>query len=655
MKSPKIARVVACLLTCLLWLATRPAHAQAGVAPPHVAPPHVSFAVVIGNNQSLGNRRAELRYADDDAARYFEILQTMAPGRVSLLASFDRDTEKLFPGARLHTMSPSRRNLTAVGGRLSEQVRAARAAGQEVDVYFIFAGHGDVAEGEGFIELLDARFRAADLTAWLRAIPFSRAHVILDSCNSFFMLGARKPGGRHFATSEDASRSLAATLPNVGVFLSTSADGEAFEWSEIQSGIFSHVVRSGLMGGADANGDGQVSYLELAGFVDTATADVRNPNMRPHVFSRGPGARGATPIANLQSMGGVRRFELSDAGALRVRLRDQNGLPLIDAHAEPSRRLQLAIPEAWARGSVVQRTFAGVGSEVAPPSLFAVPEPPGTVTLALLEPLAATSAGRGPGETFAPLFSRPFGPTALAAYQAVQNELPPPVFGVSREDTLRMQLVLNQLASLERGKRVSESIGGLGFGALLGGAGIGILHVPPDMTSSEKREARILGGVMLGLGSLFVIGGAGSLMSTGKSEKAAAEFRESSREGRDSAQAFARADDVIIRLVKQRREERMAEGLIGSIAIIGCATGLIVSEIAAEGGGNRMGRRLGWSAGMLGGVMMLGDAVFMEQPVDALARIWREDPSLHQYQAPRLKPRVELSRTGAFLSLSGSL
>ena len=135
--------------------------------------------------------------------------------------------------------------------------------------------------------------------------------------------------------------------------------------------------------------------------------------------------------------------------------------------------------------------------------------------------------------------------------------LPPPVF-VSREDTLRMQLVLNQLASLERGKRVSESIGGIGFGALLGGAGIGLLHVTPDMTHGEKTEARVLGGVMLGLSGLFVVGGIGSLAGTGKSERAAAEFRQSTSAGGDSAQAFARADDVIIRLVKERRDERLA-------------------------------------------------------------------------------------------------
>jgi Caspase domain len=644
--------VAACLALVLSLpaLADQPQSAPAVPAVAATPPERLSFAVVIGNNKSLGNRRAELHYADDDAARYFEILQTMAPGRVALLADFDRDTQRLFPTARAAATTPSLRNLQAVGKRLAEQVRAARAAGHETDVYFIFAGHGDVLEGEGFIELAEARFRARDLTAWLGAIPFSRAHVILDSCNSFFMLGARKPGGRHFATSEDASRALAARLPNVGVFLSTSADGEAFEWSEIQSGIFSHVVRSGLLGGADANGDGQVSYVELAAFVDTATSDVRNPNMRPHVFARGPGAQGTAAIANLQSMTAVRRFALGEAGSLRMRLRDANGLPLVDAHSEHAQNLRLAVPESWARGAVLERVVGGVAT-----ALYGVPEPPGTVTLAGLEPIAATSAGRGPGETFEPLFSRPFGPSALREYQAAEREKPPAVFGVSREDTLRMQLLLDQLASVERGKRISESIGGLGFGALMTGAGVGLLHVDANASRGDKREARILGGSLLGLGGVMLIGGTGSLMATGKSEAAADEFRRAIRGGQDSTQAFAHADEVVQKLIKARGEERMAQGIIGTIVIVGCATGLTLGEIATHGGGNRMGRRLGWGGGMLGGAMMLGDAIWMEQPVDSLGRIWREDPSLNQYQTPKLKPAFSVGSDGAFVSLSGSL
>jgi hypothetical protein len=648
---PRIIRLLLALFC--LWLLV----GSVGEARAEIAPSRVTFAVVVGNNKSLGKRRPELRYADDDAARYFEILQTLGPGRVSLLADFDRDTERLFPTARASAVRPTLRNLTALGQRLAEQVRAANARGQQTEVYFVFAGHGDVAEGEGFIELSDARFRAGDLAAWLRAIPFSRAHVILDSCNSFFMLGVRKPGGRHFATSDDASRSLAASLPNVGVFLSTNADGEAFEWSEIQSGIFSHVVRSGLLGGADANSDGSVSYLELAAFVHTATADVKNPNMRPHVYARGPGARDSASIAELQSMSGVRRFELSDAGSLRLRMRDANGLPLLDAHTERARVLRLWLPEAWAQGSVVERSRPPVVGDAPAspprPELYGVPAPPGLVTLAMLEQLETRSAGRGPDETFQLLFSRPFGQSALAEYQAVQSKLPPQVYGVSREDTLRMELLLDQLAFSERGKRVSESIGALGAGLLLGGGGIGLLHVDDDDSASEKREARILGGALLGVGGLFVVGAGGALISPTKGEQAAAEFRASIRAGENPGQSFARADQIIRDLAQARRNERTAQAVIGSIVLAGCATGLTLAEISSEGGGNRLGRRLGWGAGLAGGGMMLADALLMDQPIDTLTRLWQQDPSLNQYQKPRAS--LQLNLDGAFLSLSGAL
>ena len=662
------ARKAHLLLLAVLLLFGAPAHAETAAtgAPPAPAttpatvalpaapmpPGRVTFAVIIGNNQSLGRRRPDLHYADDDAARYFEILQTMAPGRVTLLADFDRDTARLFPNAKAQASPPKRRSLLALGQRLANETRAARAAGHEVEVYFVFAGHGDVAEGQGFIELSDGRFSSNELKAWLGAIPFTRAHVILDSCNSFFMLGVRKPGGRHFATSEDASRSLAERLPNVGVFLSTSAEGEAFEWSEIQSGIFSHVVRSGLLGAADANADGVVSYLELAAFVQTATAGVRNPNMRPHVFARGPGASDNTPIARLQSMTGVRRFELSDAGSLRLRLRDGNGLPLFDAHTERGATLRVALPEGWAHGAVVER---GQGElpplkQELPRRLYAVPEPPGTVTLAALEDLSSSSAGRGPDETFRTLFAQPFGPAALASYQHERSSQPPTVYGVSKEDTQRMDLLLQQLARAGRGKRISDSLGSTGCGVLLVGAGIGVLHLDPNLSKSERTEARVLGASLLGLGGVFVLGSVGSWFAPTDGEAAAAEFRRDTQAGGDPTQAFAAADKRLQKLEAKRRAERLGEGAFGSIVMLASTTGLIWSEIAADSDAPRMARRLGWGAGILAGGLMLGDAVFVEQPVDALTKIWREDPSLNQYQ-----PSVTVSREGAMLSVSGPL
>lgn len=656
----KTALHVGLLVVCwsLALLFSEDAHAgdaASGKAPASASakvPERVAFAVVIGNNKSLGRRRPELRYADDDAARYFEILQAMAPGRVSLLAEFDRDTERLFPEPRESATAPNRANLDAVGRRLAADVAAARAAGHETEVYFVFAGHGDVAEGEGFIELADIRFHARDLEAWLRAIPFSRAHLILDSCNSFFMLGVRKPGGRHFATPDDAARALAARLPNVGVFLSTSAEGEAFEWSEIQSGIFSHVLRSGLLGGADENGDGAVSYLELAAFVDTATADVKNPSMRPYVFARGPGAVQETPIARLHSMGSARRFELAAADSLRVRLRDGNGLPLLDAHTEPGRALVLSVPEAWARNAVLERTYVTPGSEVLPSAKrtrYAIPEAPGTVTLAALQSVDAESAVRGPGDTFQLLFAQPFGPQALSRYVARTADRPR-VFGVSSVDVKRMDLVLDQIARSERGRRIGEGTGAIGFGLLLTGAGVGALHVESDATRKEKTEAHVVGGVLLGLGGLFTLGGAGSLFVPTTGEEAAAEFRRIIDAGGDPARAFAAADERLRELAKKRRAERYAGGFIGGLFVLGSATGLVWTEIAADKNDKRMAARLGWSAGILGGALMISDAVLTQTPIDSLTKIWRDDPSLNQYQ-----PSLSFTKDGAFFGLSGNL
>lgn len=608
-----------------------------------------SFAVVIGNNESLGSRRPNLHYADDDAARYFEIFQTIAPGRVSLLASFDRDTQRLFPEVERFAVPPKVSNLKEAGKRLAAQVLAANQAGQETEVYFVFAGHGDVAEGEGFIEFSDAAFRSRELEAWLQAIPFTRAHVILDSCNSFFMLGVRKPGGRHFATAEDAARALASRLPNVGVFLSTSAEGEAYEWSEIQSGIFSHLVRSGLMGAADANIDGAVSYLELAAFVDTATLDVRNPNMRPHVFARGPSALDATSIALPGAMTAVRRFELSDADVLRVRVRDRDGLPLFDAHTEPGGVLHVAMPDAWALGAVVERTRRASDAN-ALRHWYTLPEPPQTVTLAALTEVMPDKATRGPDETFHLLFAQPFGAHAFTAYVARRGASPPVVYGVSKEDLTRMQLVLDQVAVGERSKRLRDSLGGFGAGGLAVGAGIGVLHVGDDATSKERREAHWLGGGLLGLGALFLVGGTVPLFTKSRGEANAMAFRRAIAAGGDPGQAFAAADKTLQELAEERHAERLAQGVVGSLLMLGTATGFVWGELA-DTGSRRMARRLGWGSTFVSGGLMLGEAIWEETPSDTLTRIWRDDPSLNQYQTV---PSVQLSPEGAVLNLSGS-
>jgi hypothetical protein len=524
-----------------------------------------AFAVVIGNNRSLGSRRPDLHYADDDAAKYFAILRTVAPDHVSLLADFDEDTARLFPEAHARAVPPTRAQLRRVGRELAERVEAASSAGSETDVYFVFAGHGDVDEGTGFIELADSRFTSVDLEQWLRAIPFSRGHVILDSCNSFFMLGERKPGGRYYATSEDAVRSLAVRLPNVGVFLSTSAEGVSFEWSEIQSGVFSHVVRSGLLGAADADGDGTVSYLELAAFVATATADVRNPNMRPHVFSRGPGGHDEQPIIAARGRTGARTFRLSDAAPMRVRLRDRDSMPVLDANEEAGLPLVLTLPDEWTEGAAIER--AGSGDGGSPLQVYAVPEATPELTLASLEPITPRGALRGPAEIFQTLFTRPFGPRAVASYITEASAAPPPVYGVSREDAERMDLLLGQVESAEHGQRMLSGLVWIGAGAVLGISGGSEFVFGDRLMGLTRSSANIWGGVTTGLGALLLGAGIYSLAEPWEGEIAAHDYRAALGTGLDNARAFAVAEGRFRELsAREARRRWIARGVAGAAA-----------------------------------------------------------------------------------------
>lgn len=628
-----------CLIAGFLWLR----HAQA-----EPTKPKLTVAVVIGNNRSLGGRRPDLHYADDDAARYFDLLQTMAPGNVFLLADFDRDTALLFSQTRLRATAPTRAELLRVGSELAQKVRAAASAGHETQLYFIFAGHGDVDEGSGFIELADSRFTSSDLEAWLRQIPFTRAHVILDSCNSFFMLGVRKPGGRHFATPEDDAKALASRLPNVGVFLSTSAEGEAFEWSEIQSGIFSHVVRSGLLGAADANGDGSVSYLELAGFVETATADVRNSNMRPHIFARGPFARNEAPIVDLRGRTAARRFRLSDAEALRIRLRDQDGLPMLDANAEAGTRLELVLPESWAKGAMVERANHN-HDQREPVSLYAVPETPGVIELASLEPVTARGDSRGPAEVFQSLFARPYGPKALAAYVAARQSRPSEVYGVSRDDTVRMELVLNEIARAERNQRLLGGAALLSAGVVVGVTGASMYYFNSRLPGFSREAAHTWGGAYLGIGAAYMLGGGYMLAFPSTGEKAAADFRAVVESGGDAAQAFAQADARLQDLVARERRARWVRGILGGTVAFLSSAIVIGYELSPSTPQERLYSRTFGGTGIVMGGVLLASAFLIESPAERLTKIWRNDPSLVQFQ-----PTVSASANGAMFGLVGT-
>ena len=117
---------------------------------PGVATAKKTVAVVVGNNEpppgAAGDGLTTLRYADDDAHRYADLLRRFADETV-LLTVYDRQTRGRVKDATVDgppTLAALRKALAALGDD------------EELSVYLVFAGHGAVDEsGAPFLSLLD--------------------------------------------------------------------------------------------------------------------------------------------------------------------------------------------------------------------------------------------------------------------------------------------------------------------------------------------------------------------------------------------------------------------------------------------------------------------------------------------------------------------
>jgi hypothetical protein len=607
-----------------------------------------TYALIIGNNQSLGLRRPALQYADDDAVKYAELFGTLMPAQnVILLTEFDRDTERLYPQRAAQARQPTRANVEAALDELTARANESLGKRARVSFYFIFAGHGDVDEGRGFLELKDAAFTADDLERGLRRVPAAQTHVILDSCNSFFVINPRKPGGKRFATPKDAMEGMARRLPTVGVFLSTSAEAEVYEWSELQSGIFSHTVRSGLAGAADANKDGSVSYTELSGFVELAAREVRNPLFRPKVFARGPGGNNQQALMELGSTQAV-LLEAGGAEPVRLTVRDADGGRWLDAHVEAGSSVSLRLPAALAQGmSVEQPTEQGVRRA----SLGAGS---GAVALASLSLEQTPEQSRGPGELLKALFSTPFGPQALAALEQERATQPEPVYGISQEDVSRMSLLLGELANTERNKRLL--LGGVNVtgGIAYVGLGLGLMtaHIPADLPKEAKTVVRGTSWGLVGVGALVAGMGGLSLFDQSEGEKLSRDFLEKvSTQGYDPAQLVMQTE-AKLRLINEQEQKahrtvETAGWILGGLG----AAGLIAGELLLSSPQEKSLSRSGGTLFLSLGAMSVLSARLSSSPTQQVIRIWQNDPSIKKL--PRLS--VTPLSGGGMLSLSGEL
>jgi hypothetical protein len=452
------------------------------------------YALIVTNNRSLELSRPDLRYADDDGVKYAQLFGEMfGEDHVQLLTELDPETRALYPDWVGRTHRPT---WTGLDDAVDELVaRLTNDPGAEA--WIVLAGHGDLERGQGYLELADRRLYARDLEHRVIApLQNTRIHLLLDSCNSYFMLNPRKPGGVRFTQSNADTRDLLERYPNVGALISTSAEAVTYEWSDVQSGIFSYEVRSGLRGGADANSDQMITYAELSAFLDTANRSVENDLYRPKVYTRGPNNDRDITLLDLHRSGS-RAMLLERKNVRRITVRDRFGVRVLDLHKEEGTALELRLPDGEL--GIYERLIGENGRAQLVHR---------TLTSSVSAPI--TLGERGEAPVFQRLFDAPFGAEAMRLYQSVSIAAPAPVYGISRRDADRLGLYLRTTAAYER---ESRTLAGSVFLAMSAGTAIGA-----GLLIDEDDKLTLGTTLLIGASVGLAASGALSLLLSSESE-----------------------------------------------------------------------------------------------------------------------------------------
>ena len=318
----------------------------------------VTYAIVIGNNAPPAEQASEnlkpLRYADDDAVRFFELFQKLG-ANAKLLSVLDEPTQRRYPNIVNTAQEPSHANLLRIVEEFSERMQADLSRGDKPVFYFTYSGHGARAKDSGrvFLALIDKGLRQRTLYRHVLAkLPAVFSHVLIDACNAASVVGFR---GEMFGKELDG-QTVALTAkemrlskrlerhPTVGVIIATTTGQQAHEWSEYESGVFTHEVLSALLGAGDVNGDRKIEYSELHAFIAAANRDIRDHRAIPRVIAEPPRINRRAPLVALSDFRNTGILTGSSAGLGPFHIEMANGQRYLDAHMSDDSTTALALP-----------------------------------------------------------------------------------------------------------------------------------------------------------------------------------------------------------------------------------------------------------------------------------------------------------------------
>jgi hypothetical protein len=320
---------------------------------------HVEL-LVIGNNHAApedsgadaGPALPPLRYADDDAAAFYDLLAEGAES-AHLLTVMDTETEGRFPKlaglARPPTLAAVRAAVTAI----QQRIESHRAHGDQSVLYFFFSGHGTIRATSGpGLALLDGDVSHEILyEEILGKLPADYVHVFVDACHAEGVVRPRDGEARVVPVkASDANaflvHSTLARFPNVGAIVAATSDAQAHEWDQLEHGVFTSELLSALRGAADVNRDRRVEYSEVYAFLAAANRSVQDPRARLSVVARPPEIDRHVAIIDLSRPALARAVQLRGVlvpGRL-VELEDGDGQRLAAFRGEPDYVADLVLP-----------------------------------------------------------------------------------------------------------------------------------------------------------------------------------------------------------------------------------------------------------------------------------------------------------------------
>jgi len=282
------------------------------------------FALVIGEARGGAGTRP-LRYAERDARRIYGILTRIGGVR--------EDDARLLTGA-------SADEVRLALGQLSQLAQAAHDAGEETVLLLYYSGHAK----DGELRLGDSHLPLTELRESLKAAPADVRIGLLDSCQSGII--TRSKGVRPAPAFEVQQAQQAATRPHGLVLIaSSSADEESQESDEIGASFFTHYLASGLLGDADASGDGKVTLAEAYAYAYARTvgetAETRAGAQHP-VYLYDLGGAGDVVLTDLVPARGAMVFTKSAEGVYVVLDSSRRAVAEVAKPRGAERRLALA-------------------------------------------------------------------------------------------------------------------------------------------------------------------------------------------------------------------------------------------------------------------------------------------------------------------------